>query len=432
MAHHRREAPSGQSNRPMNSLPVTSRKAIICRTLYQAENMPSSFSLDPRTAILIATLMMLLNGGVLGLMHKELAEDVRQSALNWRVGTLLQAGACVLLAVQNALPLGFVLPLANAFLLLGLFANLRAVSLFCGQRLSMLFLLPVVVAVAAVYWFTGHNPNLKLALVILSLALVIWLFASTRQLQIFSVREPSVSRSVLAVIFSLVGLFMLFRALYFLFSPAAGETMLDSVSWLNALTPLVVAILPVIGTTAYLLMCSNRIRRQWELAASTDYLTGLPNRRTVSSAGERAFHSAQRQSQALSVAVIDVDHFKGVNDRYGHDSGDLALKHIADMLGKAGRKNDLLGRHGGEEFVVLFDQTDREHSLAAAERLRAGGQENVLEVEGKSIPLTVSIGLATCQPTDRSFNDLLRRADQALYAAKKNGRNRVEIGKIDS
>jgi len=393
--------------------------------------MPSSFSLDPRTAILIATLMMLLNGGVLGLMHKELAEDVRQSALSWRIGTLLQAGACVLLAVQNSLPLAFVLPLANAFLLLGLLANLRAVCLFCGKNLPLLFLLPVVLAVIAVYWFTAHSPNLSMRIVVVSLAMAILLFASARYLQIFSSHEPSVSRSVLAVIFSLVGLFMLFRALYFLFSPAQGQTMLDSVSWLNALTPLVVAILPVIGTTAYLLMCSNRIRRQWELAASTDYLTGLANRRTVSSAGERAFHSAQRQAQPLSVAVIDVDHFKGVNDRYGHDSGDLALKHIAGMLEKAGRKNDLLGRHGGEEFVVLFDQADREKSLAAAERLRAGVQENVLEVDGKSIPLTVSIGLATYQESDRSFNDLLRRADQALYAAKKNGRNRVEIAEPD-
>jgi diguanylate cyclase (GGDEF)-like protein len=393
--------------------------------------MLSSFSLDPRTAILIATLMMLLNGGVLGLMHKELAEDVRPSAFNWRVGTLLQAGACVLLAVQNLLPLGFVLPLANGFLLLGLLAYLRAVCLFSGQPVSRLFLLLVLATITCVYWFTVHSPNLNARLVIVSLAIAILLFASTRYLQLFSRQEPSVSRSVLAMIFLLMGSFMLFRALYFLFAPVSGATILDGASWLNEVTPLVVAVLPVIGTTAYLLMCSDRIRRQWELAASTDYLTGLANRRTVANAGERAFYSAQRQGQALSVAVIDVDHFKGVNDRYGHDSGDLALKHIARMLEKAGRKNDLVGRHGGEEFVVLFDQTDREQSIAAAERLRAGVQDNVLDVEALSIPLTVSIGLATYQGSDRNFNDLLRRADQALYAAKKNGRNRVEIADID-
>ncbi len=394
--------------------------------------MLSSFSLDPRTAILIATLMMLLNGGVLGLMHKELAEDVRPSAYSWRVGTLLQAAACVLLAVQNVLPLGFVLPLANACLLLGLLAYLKAVCQFSGKTLPRVFLLPVVIAIASVYWFTVHNPNLGIRIVIVSLAMSILLFASAVNLKIFSRSEPSVSRSVLALIFLLMGLFMLFRAVYFLFFHMNAATMLDGSSWLNAITPLVVAVLPVIGTTAYLLMCSDRIRRRWELAASTDYLTGLANRRTVTEAGELAFYSAQRQVHQLSVAVIDVDHFKGVNDRYGHNSGDLALKHIASMLEKAVRKNDLLGRQGGEEFVVLLNQADREQSIAAAERLRTAVQDNVLDVEGQAIPLTVSIGLASYQDTDRNFNALLRRADQALYAAKKNGRNRVEVAETDS
>lgn len=393
--------------------------------------MSSALVLDPRTAILIATLMMLLNGGVLGFMHRELAEDVRSSAMNWRIGTLLQASACVLLAIQNFLPPGLVLPLANACLLFGLYANLRSVCLFCNQRLSAMFLLPVIVATLSVYWFTVIHPDLGARIVVVSIAMAILLVASARYLQIFSNRETSASRSVLAVIFLLIGLFMIFRALYFLFVPTDAASMLDRTSWVNAITPLVVAILPVIGTTAYLLMCSDRLRRQWELAASTDYLTGLANRRTVSLAGERAFHAALRQGRAMSVAVIDVDHFKAVNDRYGHDIGDLALKHIAAMLEKADRKNDLVGRHGGEEFVVLFDQANGEQSAMAAERLRSRVQDNVLVVDGKSIPMTVSVGLATFQSSDRNFNDLLLRADKALYAAKENGRNRVEIAQAD-
>jgi diguanylate cyclase (GGDEF)-like protein len=331
------------------------------------------------------------------------------------------------LAVQASLPLAFVLPLGNACFLLGVLANLRAVYQFCGQRLSWVFLLPVVIAIAGVYWFTAHSPNLGARVVIMSFALAILLFASTWRLQIFSRHEPSVSLTVLALIFLLVGMFSLFRAVYFLFVPSHEATLLDSASLLNTMAPLVLAVLPVIGTTAYLLMCSHRIRKRWELAASTDYLTGLVNRRTVALAGERAFHSAQRHGQALSVAVIDVDYFKSVNDRFGHDSGDLALKHIAAMLEMAGRKTDLLGRHGGEEFVVLLDQTDREQSVVVAERLRSGVEGGTLKLDGHSITLTVSIGLATFQETDRSFNDLLRRADKALYAAKAMGRNRVEI-----
>lgn len=376
--------------------------------------------------------MMLLNGGVLGMMHRELAEDVRPSALNWRIGTLLQAAAAVLLALQDALPASFVIPLANAAIMFGIFCYLRSVCLFCNQALPSVFLWIVCVAIAVVYWFTAVNSNIAVRLVIVSLAMAVLLFASARNLQVFSRRQASVSSHVLAMIFLLVGVFMLFRAAYFLFFSGHATTMLDRAVWMHAVTPLIVAILPVIGTTAYLLMCSHRIRLQWEAAASTDYLTELPNRRTVSLAGERAFHSAQRQEQALSVALIDVDHFKGVNDRYGHDSGDLALKHIADMLEKAGRKNDLLGRHGGEEFVVLFDHANLEQSVVAAERLRVGVQDNPLQMAGRSIPLTVSIGLASYRDSDRDFNDLLRRADQALYKAKKNGRNRVENAEAEA
>ena len=389
--------------------------------------MSGTFSLDPKTAIVIATLMMLLNGGVLGFMHRELAEDVRPSAMSWRIGTLLQAVACILLAVQDALPLGLVLPLANAALLAGLLAYLRSVCLFCNRRMSMAYLWPVVIAVVCVYWFSAIQPNFGVRLVVVSMAMAILLMASARYLQIHAMRDASASRAVLALIFLLVGLFMLFRSVYFMIVPSNAQTMLEHASWLNSITPLVVVTLPVIGTTAYLLMCSDRLRRQWETAASTDYLTGLPNRRTLALAGERAFHSAQRQKQPMSVAVVDVDHFKGVNDRYGHDTGDLALQHIAAMLEKAGRKNDFTGRQGGEEFLVLLDQTGRDHAVSAAERLRHFVQENVLSVDGHAIPMTVSVGVATRVESDRSFNDLLRRADQALYAAKTGGRNRVEI-----
>lgn len=375
---------------------------------------------------------MLLNGGVLGLMHKELAEDVRPSAYSWRVGTLLQAAAAVLLALQNSLPSGFFLPLAYACLSLGLLAYLRSVCQFCGRRLSPVFLLPVIFAPFSVYWFTVVNPNLNITIVLVSLAMSILQFASAWYLCVYTQRGKSMSRSVLAFIFLLLGLFMLLRALYFLFTPTHATSMLDSTDWMNIVTPLVVVILPIIGTTAFLLMCSDRIRRQWEMAASTDYLTGLANRRTVALAGERAFHSAQRHGKALSVALIDVDHFKGVNDRYGHDSGDLALKHIADMLQKASRNENLLGRHGGEEFVVLLDQTDREQSVQAAERLRLGVSDQVMKIGSDVVPMTVSIGLATLESGDKNFNDLLRRADRALYAAKANGRNRVEAAKENS
>ncbi len=389
--------------------------------------MLSSLTLDPRTALLIATLMMLLNGIVLGLMHKELAEDVRPSALNWRVGTLVLAVACVLLALQGLLPKVFVLPLANGCLLLGLMAYLRAVSLFCGKRISLVYWLPVLITVASIYWFTAHSPNMGARIVIGSFAMAILVFASAAYLLAFSKNDASISQTVLAATFLFLGLFMLIRGIYFLLSPTAMLTILDETSWWNILTPIFAAILPVIGTTAYLLMCSHRMRRRWELAASTDYLTGLANRRSVVLAGERAFLMAQRHEMALSVAVVDVDYFKNINDRFGHDKGDLALQHIVTVLETIGRKTDLLGRYGGEEFVVLLEKTNHQQALVIAQRMRLAIQESVFNIEGYDISMSVSIGLATVQETDRSFDNLLQRADKALYAAKDLGRNRVEF-----
>jgi diguanylate cyclase (GGDEF)-like protein len=166
---------------------------------------------------------------------------------------------------------------------------------------------------------------------------------------------------------------------------------------------------------------------RWELAASTDYLTGLANRRSVVLAGNRAFLAAQRHHTAISVAVIDVDHFKNINDRFGHDVGDLALKHIVTVLESIGRKTDLLGRFGGEEFVVLLEQTNQEQASVIAQRMRLAIQNSVFDLSGYDTNMTVSIGLATIQESDRSFDNLVQRADKALYSAKALGRNRVEF-----
>ena len=108
------------------------------------------------------------------------------------------------------------------------------------------------------------------------------------------------------------------------------------------------------------------------------------------------------------------------------------MRQFATHLRAQARAYDVIARVGGEEFVVLLDQTDREQSVQAAERLRLGVSDQVMKIGSHSIPMTVSIGLATLESGDKNFNDLLRRADQALYAAKANGRNRVEAAKEDS
>ncbi len=190
---------------------------------------------------------------------------------------------------------------------------------------------------------------------------------------------------------------------------------------------LIAGMLPVVGTSTFLLMISEQLRRQWEHAASTDHLTGLSNRRTLTDAGAIRIDQARREQFGLAVAIIDVDHFKSINDRFGHDVGDLALKHVAERLRAACRENDLPARQGGEEFVVIFSRADATQATAAAERIRQQLESTPFVGGPTPLTITASIGLAVMTQPDDDLDALIHRADEALYRAKHAGRNRVVL-----
>lgn len=173
--------------------------------------------------------------------------------------------------------------------------------------------------------------------------------------------------------------------------------------------------------------------REMEIAASTDFLTSVHSRRFITEAGARAFQRAREDDggHGLAVAIVDVDHFKRINDRHGHAVGDEALKAVAAAMRAVCREGDLLGRYGGEEFAVLLRDIGPEHALAAAERLRRAVAAVKLQHGEETIAPTASIGVATLTSQDRSFEHLLTRADHALYRAKAGGRNRVEAAEAD-
>ncbi len=383
--------------------------------------------MDPLTAFLIVALMMLLNGGVLGLMHRDLPRDVRPSAISWRIATLMQAGGCILLAVQSFLPPAFVLPLANGLIMLGLAGCWRAMRQFYGQRDSAWLLLPPLLGTSGIWWFAGPQPDLVARIVIASAAWAVMLIGAAWTVLSATRRAPVLSARVLASIFGVLAVFMLVRGIYFVASPHAANSILDGRSWMNVVTPILASVLPVIGTTGFLLLCSDRIRRQWERAASTDYLTGLANRRTLAVDGAMRLQQAARDGRSFAVALIDIDHFKAINDRLGHDAGDLALVHVAHQLHTICGDSHLLARQGGEEFVAVLATGTPAQAQAIAQRLREAVREQPFRHDGEALTITVSVGLAVQRQQDRSLDDLLRRADAALYAAKRGGRDRVEI-----
>ncbi|MHB1091481.1 diguanylate cyclase [Thiobacillus sp.] len=160
-------------------------------------------------------------------------------------------------------------------------------------------------------------------------------------------------------------------------------------------------------------------------AALTDPLTGLPNRRSAMEQLEQAWSAASRSGQPIAVMVIDIDHFKQINDTYGHAAGDQVLREAATILRTSARREDSVCRIGGEEFLVICANTDLCAALQSAERLRANLSASRITIGDTTNTLTVSIGVAAREPVTNDIDALVSSADQALYAAKEAGRDKV-------
>nr|WP_251372225.1 GGDEF domain-containing protein [Rheinheimera oceanensis] len=172
------------------------------------------------------------------------------------------------------------------------------------------------------------------------------------------------------------------------------------------------------------------IERNKELLqlASTDLLTGLLNRRAVIQQALSELRRAKRYQKDLAVLMLDIDHFKHINDQYGHAAGDKVLRDFAVLCQQSIRDTDLLGRYGGEEFILVLPEIDLQTAILSAERLRMTvSQHNFTLTDSTAVQLSCSIGIAMYLPERDDLDKLLLRADQALYQAKHQGRNRCAV-----
>jgi len=160
-------------------------------------------------------------------------------------------------------------------------------------------------------------------------------------------------------------------------------------------------------------------------SAIRDYLTGMYNRRYFFDAGNTLYENASRKHLSIVVAMLDIDYFKKVNDRYGHHAGDLALKAMAEVLQKNIRKSDIVARYGGEEFCILLSNTSLENAKDVMEKIRLSVSSLVVKYQKISFSFTVSIGIT--DTLTHSLDEMINLADQALYRAKEEGRNCIVI-----
>jgi diguanylate cyclase (GGDEF)-like protein len=399
---------------------VTLNRSAECALRRRRGPVEVWMVLDQATLLAVATgLTGLLGVFLLVLWIQE--RSVR--ALGWwGAAYLMGAAAVTLWGTDDAL--GFVTPeMPNALLFIACGMVWNGARLFHGRRI-----LPGALFIGAVAWFAAMQNSefarSEYARVVLS-SFVIALYAFLTAFELRRERRRVRADHWLAIVVPLLhSAVFLAPITLFLLVPATA-----SVDGLFAFFAFETVIY-VVGTAfIVVVMAKERVALVHKTAAMTDLLTGLFNRRAFLEAADRLMAQHTRKSLPVSVLLFDLDHFKSINDRFGHAVGDEALKVFARAASDNMRATDVVGRLGGEEFAAILPGTAAEAAMVA-DRVRAAFQAAGIAISSHRMDATVSIGVA-CAVPPVEIDSLLARADQALYRAKANGRNRVEIAEGD-
>jgi diguanylate cyclase (GGDEF)-like protein len=377
---------------------------------------------DIKSAMMIASLLTLCVGASLSFAASRYPAHLRLAMRIW-IGGLLIETLALLSAVMRGPGWNDALPivLTNTMYALSYAEMGRAMNHFANRARSYVPLLLVALTALILCLFTLVWPSSRWRIALDTLPIV--------ALQLGVARAVLQGRGTLRPADYLTGsLFVacaalaLLRGLTEVFGPMLGLENFRPV--MLSVVLIFSSILPMLGTIGFMLMCGDRMNDDLTRLAMTDPLTGVHNRRTLAGLAAAAIEAASRDARPLSLLAIDVDHFKKINDAFGHDSGDEALLALVRLMRESLALEAQLSRIGGEEFAVLLPDLDECEARELAETLRQHVASALLSTNGHPLRLTVSIGVAAIDEDTRDLRALLRNADRALYAAKHNGRNR--------
>jgi diguanylate cyclase (GGDEF)-like protein len=347
----------------------------------------------------------------------------------WGFSDLMRALSVVLFGLHGSIPDIVSIDLANAILFTSFAMTWTGARLFDGRSIQ-----PLGLVGGAVLWLIFCRLPGVMELTDVRVLLSSGIIATYTWLTAYEFwrgrSEPLVSRwPAIFMLFAHGSLFLLRTPLARMLPWSPANDVFGSV-WLTVLS--FEALLFTIAIAFILLaMAKERTEFRHKTAAMIDPLTGIANRRAFLSEGTAIVKRQSLEGRPGAVLLIDLDHFKSINDRFGHAIGDRVLQVFAESASANIRKTDIIGRLGGEEFAAVLYDVDRERALIMAERIRSVFAAAAVEVDGRPVMATVSVGMVFNEDATFDVSALLAQADQALYHAKERGRNRVEIASLE-
>jgi diguanylate cyclase (GGDEF)-like protein len=397
-------------------------------SLEESTPMPSFF-FDTRTIIIILMGVTVVLGATMNLIR--LTRKTYPGFGLWTAGTTAYTFGFLFISLRDVFPDIFTIVLANILLFFAALCFLEGTRRFRGKEVRKTFIALLIVGYTSFQsYFTFINNDIGVRIITYSLLSAIIDGAIALALFRKVPRALRFSFWFTGSLFALYGIFMVFRGVLTELLPPLHD-LLES-NTLQAITFLLAICFGIAWTFGFVMLNSERLEADLRGAqdklqkmATTDFLTGIANVRLFSEAGECEVQRAHRYKRPLSLLMIDLDHFKKVNDKYGHAIGDKILVAFAGMCKKCLRKVDIFGRLGGEEFAILLPETDINGGKKFAERLRSTIEKGRIKIENESFHITVSIGVTELLPDDNQLETALKRADDTMYEAKRKGRNQV-------
>ena len=346
----------------------------------------------------------------------------------WAVAHLMTAGSVMLYGLYGSVPDLVSIDLSNVMLFSSYGITWNGARVFNGRRA-----LPGSLVAGAVLWlFAAQWPGFEIGVEMRG-QLSSMIIAAYTWLTAFEFwrgrREPLVSRwPAIALFFTHGAMFLLRTPINALLHDRETDHLLAS-AWISVLS--LEAFLMTIATAFILLaMSKERTELRHKTAAMTDPLTGLLNRRAFLQDAEALLRRQIERDRPIGVLLIDLDHFKSINDRFGHATGDKVLQIFARIAQANLRQHDLVGRLGGEEFTVVLADASIDNAYLVADRLRNAFAVAAAAVDDQALHATASIGVSVIVDPVQDLAQLITLADQALYLAKARGRNRVEVAPL--